>query len=77
MRNKLYYSILLFITILIIAIGAMIFCSKEAEMTAANAYFGVSNGSGFYEEDVTVEIKAPRRAEVYYTDDGSNRAALL
>lgn len=71
MRNKLYYSILLFITILIIAIGAMIFCSKEAEMTAANAYFGVSNGSGFYEEDVTVEIKAPRRAEVYYTDDGS------
>ena len=71
MKNKLYLSILLFITVILTAIGVIAFRKQSEEVTASNAYFDINNSSGFYEEDISIEIKVPKNAEVYYTEDGS------
>ena len=61
MKNKLYLSILLFITVILTAIGVIAFRKQSEEVTASNAYFDINNSSGFYEEDISIEIKVPKK----------------
>lgn len=72
MKHPIYLSIIAIFSVLLMGMG--FYLEKEITVDATGdslSVLSVATPSGFYSEDILVEITAPEHAEVYYTEDGS------
>jgi len=72
MKHPINFLIIIFSSLLLLGMG--FYYEKNMTETATGdslSVLSVATPSGFYSEDILVEITAPKQAEVYYTEDGS------
>ena len=72
MKHPINFFIIIISSLLLLGIG--FYFEKDITASASGdplSVLSVATPSGFYAEDVLVEITAPKQAEVYYTEDGS------
>lgn len=71
MHKAKYYFYTIFSFVILFFLALLLLNHASQEVPAGVAAFTINYPSGFYSEELTIEISSPKSTQVYYTMDGS------